>query len=119
MAEYDFLDMMPDVVTIEARTMATSAGYPNPQYATPKQYPCLLQAKPKMIRTVDGNEKVSSAQIIVPTDWLMVSGVPTQQTADTVGPGDRVTLPDQSQPAVLYVEQVHDDKGLHHSVIYT
>ncbi len=118
MAEYEFLELMPDVVTIERRTMASANGYPAGEYAAPKQYPCLIESEPRLIRTLEGNERVSSAQVIVATDWLLVNGVPVQQAPDLIGAADRLTLPVSGQTPIMHVDQVHDQHGLHHTVIY-
>jgi hypothetical protein len=122
-AEADFLELLSEVVTIKKQTAPTSNGFPTPLFAAAKSYPGSYQPASrygsKMIRTLDGNEKVASTIVLVDTGYLFINGVPIPQAADPISPADRLQLPDGSTTPILRVEAIHDESGLlHHTVVY-
>lgn len=102
--EVEFLELMTQTVTIAP--FSSNNAYGEPSFGTAVSYSARVVNKPKMIRNAQGKEVVSMAQT-----WLYGS--------PTVTPDDRITLPDGTQPPILYVAQYPDENGAHHEVVYT
>lgn len=101
--EKDFLALMPHTVTIQPLTGRDE--YSRPTYGPGIQYRARVVGKQKLVRAADGSERVSATTIYV----VGVSGI---------SPEDRITLPDGSQPPILAVSRMPDERGDHHEVVY-
>lgn len=95
----DFLDLMPDTVTVEP--FAGRDGYGAPSYGAPVQYRARVVYRPNLVHAPDGKEVVARGTV-----WLA--------TSDAVSTEDRLTLPDGSTPRVVAVERYTDASGVHH-----
>lgn len=86
--------LCPNTVTIAPWSSADSYG--KPTYGTAVTHTCLLVKMPRMVRTVTGQERVSTAQVYL-----------------TSAPGtsvkDRVTLPDGTTPVIMHVDTYPSD----------
>lgn len=97
--------LCPNTVTISPFSSMNSYGLPS--YGTAVSHTCLLVKMPRMVRTVTGQERVSTAQIYL-----------------TSAPGtsvkDKVTLPDGTTPVILQVDTFPSDtETAYFEVIYT
>ena len=99
----ELLKMMPHTVTIEP--FASKDAFSTPSYGAPASFKCYVDFKPKMIRKIEGEEVISSAQVYVGG----VSGATVKS---------RITLPGGSQPVILMVNKLSDEKGDYAEVIY-
>ncbi|MGA9772359.1 MAG: hypothetical protein WBV94_25220 [Blastocatellia bacterium] len=99
----ELLKMMPHTVTIEP--FANQDEYSKASYGAPATFRCYVDFRPKMIRKIEGQEIVSSAQVYVGG----VSGATVKA---------RITLPDGSQPVILMVNKLSDEGGDYAEVIY-
>jgi hypothetical protein len=103
----DFLELCPDVITVEPRTGLDEWNVP--QYGTPYTVQARIDAKPRMVRNKEGREVVSSALIILYQVY-------------NVTPGDRITLPNRApeyaQPPILHVNTAEDQFGTYLVEIY-
>jgi len=100
------LSLMPDTITLEA--YSTQNAYNEPTYAAATTHQCRVQGRVKMVRTVQGDEKVSTVQVYLAT----AAGVTVR---------DRVTLPTRftpRQPVILAVDYRSDEQGAYGDVIY-
>lgn len=92
--------------TVHIAPYASVNTYAEKSYGADVEYQCRIVRKPKLVRDEQGREVVSNATI-----WLA--------TAPGIGTNDRVTLPDGSQPQILYVARFPDENGAdHHEAIY-
>ncbi len=101
--EPDLLALMFHTVTVEPFTGRDEYG--RPTYGAATQYRARVVGMQRLVRTPDGAEKVSATTVYL-------------ASAPGVGPEDRVTLPDGSQPPILVVSRMPDDRGWHHEVVY-
>lgn len=111
----DYLDCMPQTVTLAAKSGRD--GYGAPSYASGTDYRARVVYKDKLIRRQeDGEVQEIAARGHV---WF---GPPTSDLTDTTPPivnvGDKITLPDSTAPPVILVEQFPDEDGLHHVKAY-
>lgn len=95
--------LCPHTVGIEP--WSSTDAYSKPTYTTSVEYTCLIVKQPKMVRTVTGQEKVSSAQVYL-------------TSAPTLTVKDRVTLPDGTKPVILSIDTFPDTRGDYFSVLY-
>lgn len=100
-------DFYRDTVTIEPFSSQDSHG--QPAYGDPVTYTARVVGKVRQVRDVNGLERVSTA-----TTYIL----------DTVAltPRDRITLPSRfspTQPNILSIAQEPDERGWHHTVVYT
>lgn len=105
--EDDFLDLMPDTVTVVKRRAEPNhvnevgkAQYDEP--GTERQ--CRLVRKPVVVRDVDGRELVASVTAYMGGDFGTT-------------PEDKLVLDDGTSPEILEVWSPPDDEGAHHEVI--
>ena len=100
----DLADMMTDTATWRALTGRDDYGVPT--YASPgTSYAARLVRKHRMVRSLEGDEVVSTAQ-------LWIGGTPA------IAADDRVTLSDGSTPVILAVERFQDEIGASHVVVF-
>ena len=100
----DFLDMCPHTVTVEPFSSLDQYGAKT--YGTAVTHRARVQGKTQMVRTLTGEETVSTVTVYL--------------AASTVGVKDRITLPSPftpTQPAILNVQRVSDESGQHHIVV--
>ena len=107
-----WLDMMTQVVTVEAPTGQDVANVKT--YGPPVTYPCRLVGKRRQV--------VNSAGVVVASDQTCYLG-----TDQAVDPESRITLSTDDvystadsaiHPPILAVGRYPDENGAHHSVIY-
>lgn len=101
--EPEFEDLMPSTVQVAKRSSQSLYGVPT--FGTDVAVLCRVEHSPRMVRTVDNREVVSSVRVY------------------TAGPidvdlTDRLTLPDGSQPQIIRVDNANDETGPHHTVVY-
>ena len=95
----DLADMMPDTVTLS--TVASRDDYGVPTYNTGVEFVARVVRRHRLVRTVDGDEVISTAQV-----WI--AGCPT------ISPDDQIELSDGSTPPILAVEKFQDENGPSH-----
>ena|SRR5215471_9822033 len=91
------------VVVEKAGAMNVDA---EPTYGTPTEYPALVLTDPIKMRTIEGDEFISSAQILF------------AYPAPDVDARDRITLPSGAQPRILRTSR-DADPSIHALVLYT
>lgn len=96
----DFLDLMPDTVTVEP--FAGRDGYGKPTYGAPVQVRARVSYKPQIVHGTDGKEVVARGAV-----WL--ASVSTDVSTE-----DRLTLPGGEAVRIVSVEKHSDGSGLHH-----
>lgn len=102
--ESDFRDLMRDTATVYR--MSARSAYGEVAYdVTGTELRGHYRQSLRMVRTLTGEEKVSSASFHVYGDQL-------------IDPTDKIVLPDGTTRLILSVERRYDDKGAHHEVIY-
>lgn len=104
--ERDFLELMPDTVTITQRSGSNAYGEHTFSGATTHR--ARIVKKIEMLRTIRGEEKVSDTVV-----WVAGNG-----TFPNVEPDDKVTLPDGTTRPVLQIHTFGDDDGNHHVKVY-
>lgn len=103
--ESDFKELMTQDIVI--RPLVSRDGYGEPTYSnSPVSLKGVVVYETKHIRADDNKELLSRAH-------AFIFGVHADIKADSL-----VTLPDGSQPKVLYVQRVQDESGDHHDIIY-
>jgi hypothetical protein len=100
----DFAEMFPHSVTIEP--LAGRNVYNERTYGPAVTWKANIQGRMRLVQTANGDERVSS-------NTIYIFGSPH------VGVEDRITLPNGNQPQILSVATNADDKGDHHTVVYT
>ncbi len=106
MADPQFLEMMQDTVTVEAFLGQNANGEDTWATTTPKTSRAFIDKRPRMIRTLAGDERVASATVYLYKP-IMTS------------PQDRITLPDGKQPPILSLAESKDEKKSIYQVVYT
>lgn len=106
-----FAATLPDTVTLREPTGTDMYGTPTFSGATTLTVPAWVSRKPRAVRTMSGEEKVSSARISL--------GHPSGGGAvPRPSPQCEITLPDGSKPLILYVESITDPDGDFHTQVY-
>jgi hypothetical protein len=103
----DFLDMMPDTVTVEPWVAQDGLGAP--AFGPARSYRARVEVSPRLVRNLQGEEVVSTARVYL-------------GTRDAVSERDRLTLPagfTQTQPSIIRVSPVRDEAGVHHIQVWT
>lgn len=95
--------LCPHTVSIQNRTGLDA--YSKPTHAAAVEYDCLIEYKPRMVRTAGGQEKVSSAAVYLTS----APGTTTD---------DKITLPDGTTPQILSVGKWADTRGDYFECIY-
>lgn len=103
MSASDWLDLASATVTHEPFSSRDAYGVPS--YAVGVEYSAREVYKNVKVRSFDGHEVVARGVV-----WVL--GTPT------VGPNDRITLSDSTQPPILSVERYSDEGGSHHVKVY-
>lgn len=102
----DFLDMMPDTVTIYAFQSQTVAGLPT--YATTgTPYRCHIRMKNHMIVDAAGREILARGRIVL-------------GTRNVISVKDKIVLPSEYvpvSPPILAVNVATDESGNHHTTV--
>ena len=88
---------MTSSLTVEVRLSTDSYG--KPTYGNAVTVSARVAAMPKMVRSAEGRETVSST-----TAWIESPLIP-------IGATDRITLPDGTTPKILSVQRVPDETG--------
>jgi hypothetical protein len=97
--------MCPHSVTVEPFSSVDDYGAYS--YGAAVTYQARVQGRNRMVRSVTGEEVLSTVQVYLPHA--------------TITPKDRITLPatfQPTQPKVLDVQKVSDESGQHHIVVY-
>lgn len=100
----DFLEMMLQTVTVAAQTGLDNYGKPS-YSASPDAYRCRIIWQERIRRDAQGRELVEAGRAIL------------TQSAASVTPVHKLTLPDGSTPKIVSVETIQDEDGNHHSAI--
>ena len=99
--EPEFLSLSTQTITVEP--LSTHDGYGAPSYSTTAStFTAYIEPGTKVVVTDRGVEEVASATVFV------------FSSSGSIGPQDRVTLPDGRQPRLLRVDTLNDDEGQHH-----
>ena len=107
--ESEFLDLMPETITIEQPT--SQDGYGKRSYGAAISYRCRVVEKLEKITTVQGREDFATTKVYVAPNAS--SGL-----LPTLSARIRVTLPDGTQPNVVGFGRQSDEDGPHHALIY-
>ena len=99
----DFLDCFSDSIVIKAPTTVIGA-YGQTNLAAGTTYKGIFQQTQRLVRANDGNEKLSTANVII-------------NTTATINPNAQVTLPDGVNRPVISVQTHYDEDGGHHVTI--
>lgn len=102
--EPDLIELMLDEVTLEPWT--GKDRYANPVFGSPRTAKCRIEHNTRRIISVEGHEKVSSAQVTLADPTLPISTK------------DRLTLPDGSQPAILKIAAAKDEVGPYYLQVF-
>ena len=99
------LSLLKQTVLIQTSTGAD--GYGQQAYGTAVSIPARIIGRNRLVRNVQGQEVISTVQIIVNGDVAVTTF-------------SRITLPDGSTPLVIAVLEMPDAYGIpYHKVIYT
>jgi len=102
--ESEFLDCMPQ--TLVVNLPSTLSGYSKMSFATAgTTYSALIQAEQKLVRALDGTEKVAETTAII-------------NSTSAISPTARITLSNGDTRPILAVETLSDDEGIHHAVVH-
>jgi hypothetical protein len=96
------LDLMVDTIVWEE--LLGHFGDGSPRYGSPASLQARVVYQTEMVYDATGQEQISTVTI-----WV--------GSAPGVKPGDRITLPDGTQPRILNVHQYPDEDGAHHERI--
>lgn len=104
----DWIDFMPDTVTIQAFTGYDGTGQAKPTYSsTLATYPCRVELKNHLVIDHLGREIMARGRVIM-------------GTAVVVGMQDKITLPAgyiPLNPPLISVNVVPDENGNHHTTL--
>lgn len=100
----DFLDMMPDTVTIYPFIGNSLDGSGKPAYGPGVTYPCRVQIKNHIARDSMGREVTARGTLYVGT-----TVAPPNTSLLQLGPEFTVT-----NPPIIDSQPVHDENGPHH-----
>ena len=95
--------LAPHTVQIAPRSGQNEFG--EDTFGADVAYSCLIEKKPRMVRTATGEEAVSGATIYL-------------TSAPSLTVDDKVTLSDGTQPAILSIGTYPNTSGDYFSVIY-
>jgi len=102
--ESDFLDCMPHSIVVNAFSSIDSFGQVT-HSTDSTTYAGLFQQDQKLIRDLDGQEKVSNASAII------------SSSGATISPDDLITLPDGTVRKIIAIATLYDEEGQHHTEI--
>ncbi len=106
MSVRDYLSMMKSIIQIEPWTSHDSYG--EASYGVIKTYQARIEMKASLIRDTNGREVAARGKVYV----AITSPIPSTK--------DRLTLPSPytpTNPPILDVMPVQDEKGIHHVVL--
>jgi len=103
MAISEWADMMPNTITVQAKSGVDA--YNKPTYATGTSYSARVVYKNKI--TVDAIGREVTARGVI---YVAATGA--------ISPEDKITLPDSSTPQIISVERFPDENGAHHNQVY-
>lgn len=104
MAESDFLQLMPHTITKNA--YSSIDGYGKATFSTGlTSYRGLLTYENKLVKAMDGKEKMSSANVIL-------------NCTGTINPDDKLNLPNGTSPPILSITSYSDNIGTHNTQVY-
>ena len=100
------LDLMPSTLKVNALKGVSTDGYGTASYSSStKSYRCRVVEKQRLVTTFEGVEQMASTVV-----WV--------RSTSTFGPWDKVTLPDNTTPRLLAVEDYPDQDGHHHQKLF-
>lgn len=112
MALTDFLDMMPQQVTISP--YSSKDDYNAHTYGTAVVYRARVVYKPIRVRTPDGADVVARGVVwLGPHVDTLEDDVPLTMTTR-----DKLVLPDSTVANILSIDNMPDEDGDHHTKIY-
>lgn len=89
--------------TVSVAPLSTVSAYGAPSHSTsPTSYNAYIEPGTRVVLNTQGVQEVASATVFV------------FSTSATIGPQDKLTLPDGRIPKLLRVDPVNDNKGQHH-----
>lgn len=92
--------------TVNIAPFSSYNSYGEPSFGANVAYSCLIEKKPRMVRSTEGKEVVSSAAIYL-------------TSAPTLTTKYRVTLPDSTTPQILSLATYPSGKEAnHYTIIY-
>lgn len=100
----EFDEMMNDTITVQ--DVQSLDQYGRHTWATGVEYEGRVSYQTRLIRGMDGREKVSSGRVYI-------FGV-----IDPISPDAKLTLPSGATPIISAVETLTDETGYHHTVIH-
>jgi hypothetical protein len=100
----DFLELMPH--TIQYHVFVGRDSYAKPTYALPTSYRARVLYKQRFVQRPDGSMVLARGFA-----WLAADSFVSQSE-------DKLTLPDGSEPPILFAETVPDESGTHHVKIW-
>ncbi len=102
--EEEFLDCFPQTVVVNEFSSLDVRG--KPSFATAgTTYAALIQAEQKLVRTLDGTEKVAETTVHI-------------NSTSAISPDSLITISNGDTRPILAVETLSDDEGIHHGVIH-
>jgi len=113
-----FRATMTETVTLEAPTGVDSYAQQDYTGATVLTYSAWLNRKPTEVRTTTGQTRTSETTVYL--GEKIGAGGDRTPLADLTTPTPlwRLTLPDGSQPPIIYVRELRDPSGDRHIAIY-
>jgi len=99
------LELMPDTCTVYATAELSTAPsyYGITEWSTAgTTYTCRYKSKRDEFRLADGGHITQTGVVVI------------YSTSATIGPEDKITLPDGTSPTILSVEHPTDQDGQHH-----
>jgi len=102
--ESEYLDCMPHSIVVNA--FSSIDAYGKTAHSTAgTTYSGLFQQDQKLVRALDGEEKVSHASAII------------SSSGATINPDDKITLPDGTVRKIIAIATLYDEEGQHHTEI--
>jgi hypothetical protein len=100
----EFLPMMRETVVLKANT--TMDAYGKQSFAASGvSYNARLIFDVRMVRDADGREVVQAGKAII------------YGAVASLNPSWQITLPDNTNPKITFVDTIQDEDGDHHSVV--
>lgn len=102
--EEEYLACMPD--TLVVNVVSSIDSYGKPSFSTVgTTYSALIQAEQKLVRAIDGTEKVAETTAHI-------------NSTSAISPDSKITLSNGDTRPILAVETLSDDEGIHHCVVH-
>lgn len=100
-----FHALMPSTFVVTTLSGVSTDGYGTPVYSGASTWRGRMTRKPVLVKTLQGTEEVSSAQI-----WLA--------STSTFEASAKITLGGSTVGPVMRVDHLYDEDGLHHSKVF-